>query len=170
MADWYGSARSNYFKVKDIESFKDFIFKWGGEFIDKQHAILTDNCRQCQTGKVDMKCKDYLKAIAGECEGIKEDLKLVGFLGESDKGGIPSYYCDEDTGIEYDFDDFVKELSTHLVDGWVAEMMECGAEKMRYITGFALAVNSKGETKSINLASIHEEAKALGSEITNCEY
>jgi len=52
----------------------------------------------------------------------------------------------------------------------VAIMMEAGAEKCRYINAYALAVNSKGETKEISLDQIYELAQPLGEHITRAEY
>ena len=72
--------------------------------------------------------------------------------------------------FEYDFDDFLEDLTKHLEENEVAIMIECGAEKLRYITGVAYAINSKGETSTINLNDIYEEANLLGNNITAAEY
>src|SRR5213075_3124435 len=52
--------------------------------------------------------------------------------------------------------DLAAELAAHLEDGWVAVLMEAGAEKCRYVAGWALAVNSKGETRHVSLEDIYE--------------
>ena len=49
-------------------------------------------------------------------------------------------------------------------------MMEAGAEKLRYISGFAFAFNNKGEEITIRLSDIYERAKDLGTNITAAEY
>lgn len=137
MSDWYGTSRSNYFRVKNLKKFKAFCARWGVEFIAKDDTP-----------------------------------ELVGFLGESQFGGLPSHITEEaELGEvrELDSDDFYKELAEHLKDGEVAIMMEFGAQKHAYITGFAIAVNSKGETVSISLNDIYEKAKALGKNITKAE-
>jgi hypothetical protein len=139
MADWYGTSRSNYFKVKDLDKFKALCARWGVEFVAKHDAPW-----------------------------------LVGFLGQSEYGGLPSYLIEEDgnTGeeIELDSDDFYKELAEHLKDGEVAVMIESGAEKLRYITGYAVAVNSKGKVVSVTLDDIYKKAMRLGKNITRAEY
>jgi hypothetical protein len=42
VANWYGSARSNYFKVKDVEKYKNFLGKWRAEYIESIEEILWD--------------------------------------------------------------------------------------------------------------------------------
>jgi hypothetical protein len=137
MSDWYGTSRSNYFRVKNLKKFKALCTRWGVEFIEKDDAP-----------------------------------GFVGFLGRSEYGGLPSNITEEaELGEvrELDSDDFYKELAEHLKDGEVAVMMESGAQKHAYITGFAIAINSKGETVSISLNDIYEKAKALGKNITKAE-
>jgi hypothetical protein len=62
-------------------------------------------------------------------------------------------------------------LSTHLAEGSVAVIVEAGAEKLRYVHGHAVAVNSKGEQLCIGLGDIYEMAeKRFGGEVTRAEY
>jgi hypothetical protein len=42
--------------------------------------------------------------------------------------------------------DLFGEVAGHLVEGSVAVFIEVGAEKLRYLTGWAVAVNSSGVT------------------------
>jgi hypothetical protein len=174
MADWYGSSRSNYFKVKDVDKFKGLCDLWGIESISKDFDILLQNCEACLKKAPDVKCSEYVKRVVDKCEGRKEKQLLHGFLGSSDFGGLPSFREEEDekTGqtTEYEFDDFLTELATNIEDGWVAIMMECGAEKLRYITGFAMAINSKGEKNSVSLEDIYEKAEKMGTNNTRVEY
>jgi hypothetical protein len=86
-----------------------------------------------------------------------------------DGSGWPSWAYDEetDTDIEIDLPDIV---SKHLVDNDVAIFMESGAEKLRYISGWAEAINNKGERKSISLSQIYDLAAELGTSVTHAEY
>lgn len=148
MADWYGSARSNYFRVKDVEKFRELCSRWSITFIRK-----TENVNGVET----------------------ENPDLVGFLCEGDFGGLPGYRYEKGDGEdapekEYEFEDFLHELSELLAEGEVAVMVEAGAEKLRYVTGYALAVNSKGEMESVSLDLIYERARRLGQNITRAEY
>jgi hypothetical protein len=137
MADWYGFCRSNYFRVRDLERFKEFCKKWNLTFIEK----------------------------VGEPKG------LVGFLIEEGDGfgGMPSGYHDEKLD-DYVEADPIDELALHLRAGEVAIVMECGAEKLRYVSGWAVAINSKGERETVDLQDIYKRAEKLGKHMTRCEY
>lgn len=79
------------------------------------------------------------------------------------EGGWTTVGFDEtNEEIELDLPAVVAE---HLVDGDVAVLMECGSEKLRYLTGYATAVNAAGETKQITLDDIYELADTLGSSV-----
>lgn len=93
----------------------------------------------------------------------ENDEKLCGFLVRTDNGAMPTHKGDEDF-------DFFQELATHLVDGEVAVVIEVGAEKDRYLCGFADAVNSQGEMVSVCLDDIYAKAEKLGSNITEVAY
>lgn len=139
MANYYGNARSNYFKVKDVEAFKK-------EFIDKINGL------------------EFIENNVG-----------VGFLvTENDCGGIPCCMVDPKDPDNIKDIDLAEELSKHLADGEVAIYQEVGAEKLRYLTGYAVAVNSKGETVTVSISDIYQMAKSLTeadpTSITKCEY
>jgi hypothetical protein len=135
MANYYENARTNYFRVKDDEKFKEFISSFDGlttyEDDENRHTILFDY-----------------------------------------ESGVPfSKYNDETQ--DYDDVDFLGELSTHLADNSVAVLMGAGAEKLRYINGYAEAIDNTGERVSINLNAIYNRAlEKFGSEkeITMAEY
>ena len=135
MANYYGSSRSNYFKVKDVDKFKDFLnLMYDMEFIDDGNG-------------------------------------RVGFLVTGEGGSVPCEIWDkeQDEYVELDFD---KLLAQHLQDGEVAIYQEVGAEKLRYLVGYSVAVNSKGETAMVSINDIYKIAQEeLGGEnITPCEY
>jgi len=87
----------------------------------------------------------------------------------SDSGGWPSWVFNEETD-DYDDIDFFDIVSEHLADNEVAIFMEAGAEKLRYICGYAVAVNNKGETRQISLNNIYDLAKEIGTNVTIAEY
>ena len=137
MANYYASARTNYFAVTDLEAFKADI--------------------ESKTSSVEV--------ISQE----KDGLTLVGLLGtDADGAGFPFEYENEDGDyVELDWAEIFK---AHLEDGWVAIIMESGAEKLRYIAGYAVAYNSKGDVVTINLDDIYEKAKSIGTNITQATY
>ena len=137
MANYYASARTNYFAVTDLEAFKADL--------------------ESKTSSVQVVSKE------------ENGLTLVALLGNDDDGaGFPFEYENEDGDyVELDWAEIFK---AHLEDGWVAIIMESGAEKLRYIAGYAVAYNSKGETVSINLDDIYEKAKSIGTNITQATY
>ena len=137
MANYYASARTNYFAVTDLEAFKADL--------------------ESKTSSVQVVSKE------------EDGLTLVALLGNDDDGaGFPFEYENEDGDyVELDWAEIFK---AHLEDGWVAIIMESGAEKLRYIAGYAVAYNSKGETVSINLDDIYEKAKSIGTSITHATY
>ena len=136
MANYYGTTRTNYFRVKDADAFNKWIEQFSG------------------------------------IEIIKKD-GTVGLLFDDGMPTIRWVTQKEENGDEKDVEveiDFMDELAEHLADDEVAVLQEAGAEKMRYINGYAIAINNKKETKQINLDDIYALAKELGSNITKAEY
>lgn len=121
MAKFTGAARSNYFKVKDAELFKEWVLSIPSLSIFKGE------------GK-----QDGLFAIYSDCP---------------DTGCWPSGCFDE---VEIDL---AVDLSVHLAEGQIAVLMEAGAERLRYLAGYAVAVNWKGETEYLNLNQIYDLAE-----------
>jgi hypothetical protein len=132
--DWIGSARTNYFRVKDAAAFVAAMEPF-------------DVC--------------VLKR--------EEDPLFFGLAATTDGGDWPSF-DEEDEDL-----DFVETVRVHLQDGEVAVFMTVGAEGMRYLTGYAIAVNSVGERVDVDIDDIYEAAKLkFGvsniSDITRAEY
>lgn len=91
--------------------------------------------------------------------------QLHGFMDNTLGNGIPHLVWDEKEQDHVEID-FLKEMAKHIEDGWVAVIVEIGSEKYRYLLGFAVAVNSKGESRQVTLDEIGERAKGLGDHIT----
>jgi hypothetical protein len=134
MANYYESARTNYFLVKDIEEFKGVA--------------------------------DTIIGVELVSRPDDEGNTLVALIGDGEYW--PTYLENEDgEEIEIEWEEIFK---THLADDQVAIIMGSGAEKLRYISGWALAFNNKGESKFISLDNIYDLAKELGSKITTATY
>jgi hypothetical protein len=95
----------------------------------------------------------------------------VGFMdANQDGGGLDWSWWDFETDddVEIDWTDI---LARHLADNEVAILMEVGSEKYRYLTGWAMAVNNKKETREISLSKdIMAVAQELGDNVTGATY
>jgi hypothetical protein len=141
MANYYATARSNYFKVKNAEAFAAWVADW-------------------PTG---------LKLLEKDTEAGET---LHGFYcDDGDGGGFQcDYQGDDDEGNEIDRD-MLAELAEHLVEGQVAVLEEAGAEKLRYVSAFSIAVNHKGQTITIHINDIYDRVKKeWGAEVNEATY
>jgi len=112
----------------------------------------------------------FLERFGGAVEMIEDDKGRVGFLAQE---GIPSTCMLADDGKEPEEVDFVSELAAYLADNEVAVVMANGYEKMRYLVGYAIAINNKKERREVDLAGIYELASQLTKKpkrITRAEY
>jgi len=128
MSDWYGSARSNHFCVKD----KDAFLKW----VDTVPDLIAQGCE-------------------GEDGQIGEGVFMI--YSDDQYGGWPAYRTVDDADDDQEID-LLAELSKHLAKGEVAVLMEIGAEKIRYLSGIAQAVDWRGRTARVSLTDIYEVA------------
>ena len=87
----------------------------------------------------------------------------------SNENGFPFDVYDDILG-EYVEIDWEGIFSQHLQDGSVAIIMGAGSEKLRYIHGYAVAFNNKGETEQVHLVDIYKIAEKLGTDIQKAEY
>jgi len=95
-------------------------------------------------------------------------------LGADDDGaGWPTMSYNEETEEETEID-LPAIVAEHLADGEVAIFMESGAEKLRYIIGYAEAINNKGERRTISIGDIYNIARTeltdRGHDVTVAEY
>lgn len=85
------------------------------------------------------------------------------------EGGWPAWAIDDETDEDLELD-LPALLAAHLVDGDVAVLMEAGAEKSRYVVGVAVAVNNRGDVKTIELEDIYALAAGLGTTVTRASW
>lgn len=136
MATWTGSARTNYFRVNDEVAFREWAGKLGLQVIESDDP------------------KPDPERL------LPDEGKLVGLL-EINGEGWPSFSYDEDTDEETEID-MAEEISGFLKEDEVAVIQEVGAEKLRYITGFSMAVNHKGEILYVGLDQIYKKIEDAG--------
>lgn len=133
MANYYASARSNYFKVTDEKAFKDFCSKVGLGVWDsskEDHTLYAIYPQNDDGGgwDLDLNVLDYQSEQEGE---------------DSEPHG-----------------DLIEELSKYLADDEVCIIQEVGAEKLRYLNAYAICFNNKGERETLDLSSLAFEAAA----------
>ena len=112
----------------------------------------------------------FLERFGGAVEPIEDDQGRVGFLAQE---GIPATYMPDDASSEAEEVDFVSELAGHLADHEVMIVMGTGYEKMRYLVGYAIAINNQKKRRAVDLAGIYELARQLTGKpkrITRAEY
>jgi len=124
MSNYYATARSNYFGIKDKEAFKEAL---------KEIPI-----------QIEFKNAPYqnIAAIFATCET---------------DGAWPSNYENsegEDAEINWN-----ELIHPHLQDNHICILQEVGAEKLCYLTGWAIAFNNKGEEIYLSLYDIVDLAE-----------
>jgi hypothetical protein len=81
------------------------------------------------------------------------------------------FKCYEDGTEDYEDIDFVDELAPHLADGEVAVLMTAGAENLRYVTGYAIALKNDGSTMTLDINNIYDNVlHAWGINPSRAEY
>lgn len=125
MANWYGTARSNTVRIKDVVGLD--------------------------------------KALEPFSLWVKRNGNEFTFFGEDDSGGWPSYGIltdeteEEEKDTEVAFDPAI-HIAPFMEDDQILIMMCVGAEKLRFVTGYAQAYNAKGKYVAINLDQIYRKA------------
>ena len=96
-------------------------------------------------------------AIARREDGNPDRFALL--IEEGNDGGWPNRRYVERTGNE-EGNDLHAELAGHLAEGEVAILEEIGTEKLRYLVGYAVAVNHRGEKLAVSIDDIYEKVRA----------
>ncbi|MBC8410413.1 MAG: hypothetical protein H8E12_17075 [Rhodobacteraceae bacterium] len=128
MANYYATARTSYFKVKDEDKFKGWAKSLG---LDVWEATEKD------PHKEKLFALGQSEHETGFVSVYVEPLDSVG---------------DETDNHDYEDNmvDVLHDLQKHLEEGWAAIYVEAGAEKQRYVIGTATVVTNK-ETKTIEI-------------------
>jgi hypothetical protein len=127
----------------------------------KDHAAFLEFCSKYDLDPWTHKVKDN--------NGL--DVELVGF-GANQSGGWDQQAVDPITDEDLQ-GDIESDLAKLLDEDEVAILMHAGNEGKRYVSGYAVAINSKGKRKEIVLSDIYDKAKKLTKDpnkITLCEY
>ena len=152
MSDYTATSRSNAFPVKSVQALKNAVVAHGVAVGDDLHTgsefvIIASTNEQSQEVAT-LFCEGPWPSFDPETVADRLDIEF------DDKGepmsALPSAH-----------ESLHEIVAEHLVDGAVAIFTEVGFEKMRYLGGVTLAVNSTGETRRVDLDDIYELAKEL---------
>lgn len=128
MANWYGSARSNYVRLKDPEAVKQLLDERASD-VSLEESVNTPGL--------------FVFLVNGMSDsGGWPSVCPLAEDGEADYDANP-----------IGFDDLIAE---HLVDGEVLILTEAGAEKLRYVTGRAHALRVKNGKRQDLVVSIDD--------------
>lgn len=130
MANYIDMFRSNYFAVKDVQKFSEFIEKVPNVIVQVQD----------KESKLVMVIDNPLSDCGGGYPTYMES---------TDEHG---HTFDEEIN-------FALLVSKHLEHGEVAVFQEIGHEKYRYFVGFSIAVTWSGKTYSVDLEDIYKKVQ-----------
>lgn len=161
MANYFAQARSNYFAVRDVDAFRADL---------ERYAIRVDVEAEESGGDQPADGATARVGLFNHEGGIEDpdpnDPDLDPELAARIDAAV-----DSGEAVDWWPHTLLELIARHLVDGEVAVLMEVGFEKMRYLRGVAEAINSKGETRSVNLDDIYDLAtEHLGSNVTYAQW
>lgn len=135
MANWYGTSRSNYVRVKDVEQ-----------------AVAA------------------LEPFSNEVHRHPTETDAIMISGNDDDGSFNNVATDED-GADFELD-WGAWARDHLKQGQILVLISVGAEKLRYVSGWAEAYNDKGDYVCVNLLRALDEeiAKAFSAPYADPSY
>ena len=129
MANYVANTRTNYFRVKDAAAF----LAWCKE-LELEHW----------TNEFPDQPGDTFYALTADSRG--------------DCDGWPTYVEDKN-GEQIEDYNFADDLAEHLDPRDVAILKEVGTERLRYLTGYATAIDATGKSVTISLRQIDELAE-----------
>lgn len=177
MAQWNGSARSNYFRVKNAEHFKSFIEEYVPELeveIETAGANAGTVMLMVSSDSDSGGWPTFSSDLPANINDLAKEWSSIESIDQLSSKGL-SKDQDEDETEEEEGEEQAYDLpvliSPFLVEGEIVVMMEAGAEKLRYITGEALAFDHTGEVVQVSLRDIYKLAKEkFGKDPSRAEY
>ena len=152
MSDYAANARTNAFVVKDLAALEAELAVYGLSISEedwKGDMIVRKSLDPSKPNEI--KLLSYGGWPPMDEDSVASRLSLDD--GEHDDVPVPS-----------EFDSLHQLVGSHLVEGQVAVFIEVGQEKMRYLGGTTVAVNSEGETRRVDLDDIYDLAKEIAPE------
>lgn len=94
----------------------------------------------------------------------------VGFLCNNEEGDLPSHIENPEESQDDIEVEPMEEFCKLVADEEVLVFQTVGYEKLRYLSGYAIAYNNRGEYVNVSLQDIYKKSETLGTNITVCEY
>ena len=146
MANYCCAYRTNYFKVKDNEKFKEFM----------THVYAED-----------------LEIFHKKDENGNELYGFGGYGGISGYFNNENEYEDSDEAWDNAYDNFIDGLAKQVAEDDAILLFEVGNEKLRYVVGSVAVITSKGyEYRDIRDVGMEMARQMLNNPdyTTRCEY
>lgn len=159
MANYEANGRTNYFRVKDLPALKAELLEYGITAATPEEArmgaefVLSEGSAS-KAGTIALFSYGTWPQLDDESVAARLEIE------------------DEETPVPNKHESLIHLVASHLVEGDVAIFISIGAEKMRYLGGYATAINSAGDTRSVDLDDIYTLAGQLttsGQPITLAE-
>jgi hypothetical protein len=152
MSPYSATARTNYFKVKDVDALKAELIKYGitpASFAEASsgETFVVDDGINAPDGSIAL--FSFAAWPSFQEDAIAERLEV------EDVRTVPAKH-----------NSLHSLVSAHLVEREVAIFIEVGSEKLNYLRGVTIAVNAAGETRRLDLDDIFELAMELTDEDT----
>ena len=153
MANYYGTGRSNYVKVKNEETFIKVVEQYGllhKKDSEGRIAVIS----QQENGETN----DF---IFVDDENQFNELKQLGLVSKTAE-------YDDDT---VELPEFTSFICSFLKDGEIMIWEHAGHEANRYVSGYSVAFNNKNERVGVSLDEIYKKAtKKFKTTPTRAEY
>lgn len=149
MSNYAANARTNTFVVKDLAALEADLAVYGLSISEEDWKVDMVVYKRSKPNEITL-------LSYGGWPLMDED-SVVSRLGLDDGEH-------DDVPVPSEFDSLHQLVGSHLVEGQVAVFIEVGQEKMRYLGGTAVAVNSEGETRRVDLEDIYDLAKEIAPE------
>lgn len=154
MANWYGAARTNYVHLADPERAAEICRQCGVEMVERgdRWGFFPN------TEDGDFPSTVYVSGAEdiAHCERL-------GFTRTTDSMAL---------GDEVEFEFSVSQLAECMSPEDVLVRQVIGNEKLRYLTGYSEAWNSRGELiASVSIDDVYDAVRKLGfASVTSAEY
>lgn len=149
MADFVCVARTNYFRVKDLDAFRAALTvnnirhdSWAEMY--GYDTVLDTDPDNSPHGSVALFFNEWPSMDPEEAESEWRQNHSA----SHSPAGQPTFY-----------DSVIDLIAAHLVPSDVAVYMGVGREKMRYLDGVAVAVDHRGQTVRVSLDDIYDMAR-----------